>query len=460
MSQARHIFVQTAAVGPARPCARPPRALHRVALATIALALGLALGACGGDDGDGGGGAKEQAGITEGAKVAPTLQASQDATGTVNFCMGKDSTGAYPQAVKDFKKKYAGQGLTAKIVNFPTGADEARQQFVQRQEARSADCDVFYSDIIWTPEFARQKWVLDMTDYVEGRRGEFIPSALAPMKFDGKYWGVPLASGAGLLYYRDDRVPQVPDSLQAVYAQAKKNGGIVYQGGSYEGLTVNFLEVAYAAGGKVISDDGKKALIDSPENLKALQLMVDGVTSGAAPRAVVTYMEEEARRAFETGKPAFMRNWAYAYSLGQQAPKVKGKFKVAPLPAFEGGSRAGVLGGNSPVISAYSKNPKGAVLLVDFITSPPIAEQNMVKFALPAALAETYDAPAVKKAVPFAAELKQAIAQAKPRPVSAVYPLISQAIYKNVNRALSRSISPQAALKRAQSQIEEALQTF
>jgi multiple sugar transport system substrate-binding protein len=112
------------------------------------------------------------------------------------------------------------------------------------------------------------------------------------------------------------------------------------------------------------------------------------------------------------------------------------------------------------VISAYSKNPKGAVLSIDFITSPQIAEQNMVKFALPAALNETYDAPSVKKVVSFAAELRQAIAQAKPRPVSPVYPLVSQAIYKNVNAALTGSTSPQDALTKVQSQIQKALATF
>jgi multiple sugar transport system substrate-binding protein len=48
----------------------------------------------------------------------------------------------------------------------------------------------------------------------------------------------------------------------------------------------------------------------------------------------------------------------------------------------------------------------------------------------------TYDAPAVKKAIPFSAEIRTAIEQARARPVSPVYPQISQAIYRNVNDAL------------------------
>jgi hypothetical protein len=49
----------------------------------------------------------------------------------------------------------------------------------------------------------------------------------------------------------------------------------------------------------------------------------------------------------------------------------------------------------------------------------------------------TYDDPQVQNALPFAEELRQAVTQAKSRPVSPVYPQISQAIYKNVNEALA-----------------------
>jgi multiple sugar transport system substrate-binding protein len=44
--------------------------------------------------------------------------------------------------------------------------------------------------------------------------------------------------------------------------------------------------------------------------------------------------------------------------------------------------------------------------------------------------------------------------------VSPVYPQISQAIYKNVNLALSGETSPEEAIKQAHEDIEQALQTF
>jgi multiple sugar transport system substrate-binding protein len=84
----------------------------------------------------------------------------------------------------------------------------------------------------------------------------------------------------------------------------------------------------------------------------------------------------------------------------------------------------------------------------------------MTKFSLPSVLNETYDAPAVKKAVPYAAQLKQAIESAVARPVSPVYPQISQAVYNNVNAALAGQTSPEEALKNGQKEIEQALNAF
>jgi multiple sugar transport system substrate-binding protein len=440
----------------------------RFAAALVAAAVAMFVVACGGGDNEGGGGgggggnaATQASGVTKGAPKAPTLAASKGAKGTVTACTGKDTTGAKKKALKQFNAKFGSQGLTAKLLEFPESADEQRNQFIQRQEAKSGECDVFFSDVIWTAEFASQKWLMDMSDFVSSRKDEFIPSTLETIHFDGKYWGVPEETNAAFIYYRDDKVKSVPGTWQEIYTEAKTKGGIVYQGAPYEGLTVDFLELAFAAGGQVISPDGKKSMINSPQNLKALQFMVDGIKSGSAPKPVTTYMEETSRRAFESGKPAFMRNWPYAYALGnQKGSDVKGKFKVAPFPTFEGAGKAGILGGYDLVISAFSKNPKGAVTLIDFFTSPEIQKMNAAEFSLAPVLDATYDDPAVKKALPFAAELKQAVTQAKSRPVSPVYPQISQAIYKNVNKALSGQMSPQDALKTADSQINSALQTF
>jgi multiple sugar transport system substrate-binding protein len=431
----------------------------------LVVALSLFVAACGSSNkSSGSGGSTSTAAkpaATSSATKAPTLAASQGATGTVTYCLGKDTSGNNTAAVQQFNAKFAASGLKAKLLEFPESADEQRNQFVQREQAKSPECDVFLSDVIWTAEFAQQKWLLDMSDYIQPRQSEFIPSTLETIHYNGNYYGVPQATDSAFIYYRSDKVKSVPQTWQQLYAEAKSKGGLVYQGASYEGLTCDYLELAFAAGGQVLSPDGKKSLINSPANLKALQLMVDGVKTGVAPKAVTTYMEEQSRRAFESGKAAFMRNWPYAYALGNQTgSKTKGKFKVAPFPTFEGAGKAGILGGHNLVISAYSKNPKGAVQLIDFLTSAPVEQMYAAKYSIAPVLNATYDDPAVKKALPFAAELRQAITQAKSRPVSPVYPQISQAIYQNVNKALAGQMTPQDALKTADASINKALATF
>src|SRR5215213_264071 len=424
----------------------------------LSVVMAVVVAACGSDSSSGGGGGSSGGAKIEGAKKIDP-KSMDSAKGNVTYCTGKDTSGDLIEGVKDFNK--ANPGLKAKLLEFPESADEQRNQFIQRQRAKSADCDVFESDVVWTAEFASQKWLMDMTPYVESRKDEFVPSTLSSVTFDGKIWGAPRVTDAGLLYYRKDKVKSVPSSWQDVYKQAQSGKGIVYQGASYEGLTVNFLELAFAAGGKILSDDGKKSVIDSPENLKALQFMVDGIKDGAAPKAVTTYMEEEARRTFESGRADFERQWPYAYALGNmKGSKVAGKFAVAPYPPFEGGGKAAILGGHNSVISVYSKNPGGALKLVDYLTSEKRMTRNAVKFSKTPTLVATYEDPATKKALPFIDQLRQAVEQAKSRPVSPVYTQISQAIYKNVNNALSGQTDPKAALKQAQSDMDKALSTF
>jgi multiple sugar transport system substrate-binding protein len=420
--------------------------------------MGGTVAACGGDDDSGGGSSSSGSGSTSGTKAIDP-KSMDGAKGSITYCQGKDTAGDAKDLISGFNAKFKAQGLTAKLVEFPADAGQQRQQFVQRQEAKSGECDVFSSDVIWTAEFANQKWLYDMTPYVNERKDDFIPATLQTITYENKQWGVPDTSDAAFLYYHKGKVKEAPATWQDVYSEAAQKGGIVYQGAAYEGLTCDFLEIAFAAGGKVLSDDGKKAEFDSPENLKALNFMVDGIKDGSAPKAVTTYMEEESRRAFENGKPAFMRNWPYAYAAGN-ANKNAPQFDVVPFPTFEGGGKAGILGGHNKVISVYSKNPGGALAFVDYSTNLQHQIRVASKFSLAPAMSAAYDDPAVKKALPFSAQLKQAISQAKARPVSPVYPQISEAIYKNVNAALSGEVSPDEALKTAQSQMEQALATF
>ena len=422
--------------------------MRSVRFLLVLLATALLITGCGSD---------KESKKTSNAKKAPTAD-TKGAKGNVNWCIGKDTSGAYQASIDLFKK--ANPKVKVKLVELPESADEQRTQLVQRLRAKSPECDVLGMDVIWTAEFAAQGWLQDVSDLVGKREGDFIPSTLETAKYQDKTWAVPMHTNAGFIYYRKDQVgSKAPASWEDVYKKAAQKKGLVYQGASYEGLTVCFLELLYSAGGKALSDDGKKVEVDSPEGKKTLQFMAAGFKNGAVPKAVTTYQEEPARRAFESSKASYMRNWPYAFALDNKS-KVTGKFDIAPFPKFGSGSPASVLGGINLGISAYSKNPKGAAAFIDFATGPQAQKANFLESASPPATAAPYGDKAVQKKNPFAPALKKAVEQGKARPVSPVYPQISEAIYKNVHDALQGKQKPDAALRKMKSEMEKALQTF
>jgi multiple sugar transport system substrate-binding protein len=414
-------------------------------LAALAAMLMFAIAGCGSDDDDGGG-------ASEAEKVTQAK-----ASGDVTWCIGKDTTGAFGTVVDNFNK--ANPNANAKLLELPEDAGEQRRLQIQRLRAKSTECDVLGMDVIWTVEYSGQGWLKDVTDFMSQNGDNFIPSTVETTEFDGKNWGVPFNSNAGFIFYRTDEVDSAPKDWETLYKEAGQGNGVVYQGFRYEGLTVNFLELLYSAGGTIISDDGKESTADSQEVKDVLKFMADGIKNGDAPKAVTTYKEEESRRAFESGNATFMRNWPYAYALGKDS-KIADKFDIATFPGFAGNEGAGVVGGYNLGISAYSKNPEGSLAFIEFATKPDQQKIMATEASLPPTVSSVYDDPAVKKAMPFADQLLTAIEQAKARPPSPVYPQISEAVFNNVYAALQGDMSPDEAASKMNDDIQKALETF
>jgi multiple sugar transport system substrate-binding protein len=412
-------------------------------------AVVLALAGCGDDDDGGGGGG--------GGGDAPQVSEAR-AQGDVTWCIGKDTTGAFSTVVENFNQ--ANPDANVELLELPESADEQRRLQIQRLRAESPQCDVLGMDVIWTAEYAAQNWLYDVNDAVEERADVFIPSTLETARYQDRYFAVPFNTNAGFIYWRTGQAgDQPPESWEAMYESAAENDGFVYQGARYEGLTVNFLELLYSAGGSVVNDDASEATADSEEVREVLGFMREGIQSGAAPEAVTTYMEEESRRAFEAGRATFMRNWPYAYALAEDS-QIADDFEVTTFPPYSGNEGAGVLGGYDLAISAYSENAEGSLAFIEFATTPEQQIIQATEASLPPVLTEVYDAQEVQDALPFATELRDAVRQAAPRPVTPVYPQVSEAIYTNVYAALQGNKSPDQAAQDMNSDIQGALETF
>jgi trehalose/maltose transport system substrate-binding protein len=375
--------------------------------------------------------------------------------GNVTWCIGKDTSGAFKQVATLYSRTHP--AVRVKLLQLPNSADAQRFELEQRQQVKSPQCDVLGIDVIWTAEFAAQGWLRDLTPAIRARARAFIPSTLATAKFEGRYWAIPFNTNAGLLYYNKTKVRTPPSTWQQAYKYASHSGGLAYQARRYEGLTVDFLELLYSAGGRVLSRDGKTATINSPQARRALAFMQHGIKRGSAPRAVLTYMEEESRNAFQSGKAALLRNWPYVYARAKRAHL---PFGVEALPPFGDGRPASVLGGYNLGISSYSTNPGAALSFINFATAPAAQKRFFIASALPAVITRVYRDPAVVRAAPFAPTLLRAVENGIPRPVTPVYTQISQAIYNSVYAALTDGTAPEAALSKANRQITAALQRF
>jgi len=252
-----------------------------------------------------------------------------------------------------------------------------------------------------------------------------------------------------------------PESWQQLYeeAGAAPENAYVYQAQQYEGLTVNFLELLYSAGGEVLDEDGN-VTVDSPETREVLEFMAQGLEDGAAPRSVLTYDEDATRLAFESGDYGYQRNWPHVYRLLNESA-LAGTFEVAPLPAFgEDGTPSGVLGGWNLAINAFSDNPEAAVALINFATNPDWQKRVAADYSQAPVSEAAYDDPAVQEKMPFAQQLRDSVEGAKPRPKSPVYPQISQAIYENAYAVISGDASADEAVTRMAEQIKAAQETF
>jgi glucose/mannose transport system substrate-binding protein len=137
---------------------------------------------------------------------------------------------------------------------------------------------------------------------------------------------------------------------------------------------------------------------------------------------VTGFGEEDARGVWQAGNAAFMRNWPYAYSLGQAEDSViKDSFDVSPLPAGAAG-RAATLGGWQLAVSKYSENPEAAADLALFMASYEEQKARAIEGSFNPTIMSLYEDEDVLEATPFFGSLYDVFINAVARPSTATAP--------------------------------------
>ncbi len=373
--------------------------------------------------------------------------------------VGKELDVLYAQLSAFMKQN---PGIKVSVMPMPNSSTERHDLYVTYLASGEKEPTVLMLDVIWPAEFA--PFLEDLTedkDFFE--LDKFLPGTVKSVTVGGKIVAVPWFTDAGLLYYRKDLLqkygyknpPQTWDELvkmaQTITAKEKGVQGFVWQGARYEGVVCDFMEYLVSFGGDVLDDAGN-VIVDSKAGVNALKFMVDLIhTHKVSPTAVTTYMEEEARRAFQNGQFVFMRNWPYAWSLlnDPKESKVAGKVGVAPLPAGPGGKPAATLGGWNLGINknATAEEKAAAKKLVKFLTSYDQQLYKAVNAGQNPTMQEVYKNAELKKAAPFMVDLYGVFINAVPRPRTPKYSELSDAIQKYVHAALTKQMTPEKAIQ-------------
>lgn len=368
-------------------------------------------------------------------------------------------SGAVGNAVEDFKKIVKpweeATGNTVTLVPMPASTTDQFGQYRLWLAAGATDIDLYQTDVIWAPQLADH--FVDLTEAAKDLAPTHFPSIIESQTVNGKLVALPIFTDAPALYYRKDLLDKhgkTPPKTWAELAETAKfiqdaeraEGkadlwGFVWQGNAYEGLTCNALEwVKSFGGGQIVEPDGTISI--NNENAVAALEAAKSWVGTISPDGVLAYQEEEARGVWQTGNAVFMRNWPYAYTLGNgDDSAVKGLFGVTTLPVGkEGDTSAATLGGWNVAVSKYSTKQEAAIDLALYLAGPEAQKERAIIASNLPTIISLYDDADIAAAQPIIPQWKDVFLNAVPRPSAPTlgkYNEVSAKFWSAVHNTLS-----------------------
>jgi len=399
----------------------------------------------------------------------------------IKFWLGDiNNTQPVEELLKEFTAK---TGIKVEAIKAAQDTTDNLQELQQLLATKSSDIDLIMYDVI-NPGLLSPH-LIDLNPVVQQAHldtSRFYPRLFNNNIIDGKLVGLPWFTDVGLLYYRTDLLkkygfvgpPKTWDELtlmaQTIQDGERKAGnadfwGYVWEGDAYEGLTCNALEWQYSNGGGSIIEADKTISVDNPQTVAALTRAAKWVGT-ISPPGVTTYKEDDARNIWQSGNAAFMRNWPYAYVLGQGGPdgktetKIKDLFDVAPLPTGDGGEIAATLGGWQLGVSAYSQHQQETEQLLLYLVRPDTQLKNALALSWLPTIQSIYQDPQIVQEQPFMPKLIPLFENALSRPSTLIgtkYTEVSTAYYSAVHDILTGRTDAQTAMDSLEVKLQNIL---
>ncbi len=390
---------------------------------------------------------------------APAAARPSAATEIV-FTFAPDESGTVQALVGAFNRQHEGD-IHVRWRTTSATSDAYFRQLQSDFESGNPDVDVIGADVVWTAELARRGWVMDLSQRFHQMYNpeDFFYEALGSASHQFRIWGVPWYIDAGMLYFRRDLLvrndftapPTTWDELKEMAHVVLQNNnvshGFVFQGDAYEGGVTNACEYIWNAGGRVMTQSARLAsepggaiqppnvvYVDTPEAARGLNIARSLITDGITPPEVTSFREQDTWELFLSGDAVFMRNWPFAYqlvndnSISQLDPEQIG---ITTIPAADTNRpHYSCLGGWNLMISAMSSPEKqdAAWQFIRFATSGRQQKDRALAGGFLPSLRALYDDPEVEGAIPVVDLGRSAIRNARSRPSSPYYSLMSPRI--------------------------------
>jgi multiple sugar transport system substrate-binding protein len=389
------------------------------------------------------------------AKIALTQQPVQ-----LNVMMSALDAAQAQSVVQRFEEQ--NPNIQVNLIEGPNATNLVEDLYTSSFLLGDSPYDLIAMDVVWLPKFAAANWLIDLTDRIpEEELADFLPADLEGGRYEGRLYRLPYRTDAGMLYYRSDLLEQAgleppetfEDLLNASRTIQEAGGatwGYVWQGRQYEGLAAMFVEVLAGAGGYWINPETLEVGLDQPEAIEAINFLRTTIGDGVSPPGVTTYQEEEARRLFQGGNSVFMRNWPYAFPLGnsEESP-IREQFGIKPMVHAQGQSGAGCIGGWGLGISNTTAHPDEALEVVRFFASEEAQKLMALENGYLPTRESLYSDSDILERYPYYSGLLEVVQNGVLRPPVAQYAQASDILQRYLSSALTGRTSPENAMRSA-----------
>ncbi len=309
--------------------------------------------------------------------------------------------------------------------------------------------DIYGIDTPWVPQFGRGGWAVPLNDKIPGLQENFVASGLDTFSYNGDIIGIPFWGSVAGLYYRTDILeeygfdpPETVDDIVEIATTVQADNpdlhGLLWPGQRGESLVMVYSTFLYALGGKYTDASGNY-LFDSPESIKAVELMKKAVEERISPRTVTNWTQKEAKNSFAAGKGIFL--WAnqdiVIWLDDPERSQVAGNWDFIPFPAQPQGESVSITGGFAFSANPHSENMEETLQVLEVIAGKAVQKNFALSWGPVQYYKDLYDDPKVKEYNQNVDKLPPVLEVTKNRPPSGSYAELSGIMQEGIHGAIT-----------------------